>query len=63
MMKAHIKDLMARLAKSEEDKQKIAEEAYRRAMEIKLEANTKLEDAHQSQVKQASLIDRLKVGK
>ena len=29
MMKIHIKELMAKLAKAEEDKQKIADEAYR----------------------------------
>jgi hypothetical protein len=29
MMKVHIKELMEKLAKSEEDKQKIADEAYR----------------------------------
>jgi hypothetical protein len=29
MMKAHIKELMSKLAKAEEDKQKIADEAYR----------------------------------
>ena len=29
MMKVHIKELMSKLAKAEEDKQKIADEAYR----------------------------------
>ena len=58
-----IKDLMAQLAKSEEDKEKIAQEAYRKAMEIKREADLKLGDAHASQMKQVSLIERLKVRK
>ena len=54
---------MAQLAKSEEDKEKIAQEAYRKAMEIKREADLKLGDAHASQMKQVSLIERLKVRK
>ena len=49
------------MGKSEEDKEKIAEEAYRKAMEIKTEADRKIVDAHSSQMKQVSLIERLKV--
>ena len=53
---------MERLGKAEEEKEKIAQEAYKKAMEIKIEADRKLEDAHASQMKQVSLIERLKVG-
>ena len=62
ILKAHIKDLLERLGKAEEEKEKIAQEAYKKAMEIKIEADRKLEDAHASQMKQVSLIERLKVG-
>lgn len=55
-----IKELLAQLAKAEEDKENIAKEAYRRAMEIKSEADKRLEDAHICQMKQASLIERFK---
>ena len=61
ILKSHIKELVAQLGKSEEDKEKIAEEAYRKAMEIKTEADRKIVDAHSSQMKQVSLIERLKV--
>lgn len=61
MMKAHIKELMAQLAKAEEDKEKIAEVAYQKAMDIKAEADRRLNSAHLSQMKQANLIERLKV--
>ena len=62
MLKRHIRELYARLSKSEGDKQKIADEAYLRAVDIKKECDRKLEDARVAQGKQASLIDRLKVG-
>ncbi len=62
-MKAHIRELMSQLAKSEEDKQKIAEEAYLKAMEIQTEAKKELASAHKCQSQQTSLIDRLKVRK
>lgn len=55
-----IKELLTQLAKAEEDKENIAKEAYRRAMEIKREADKRLEDAHVCQMKQASLIERFK---
>jgi hypothetical protein len=61
LLKAHIRDLLAQLAKAELDKESIAKEAYNKAMEIKQEADQRLEDAHECQVKQASLIERLKV--
>ena len=61
IMKSHIKDLIAQLSKAEDDKEKIAKEAYCKAMEIKREADKRLEDAHACQIKQASLIERLKV--
>ena len=60
-MKSHIKELIAQLSKAEEDKEKIAKEAYNKAMEIKREADKRLEDAHACQMKQANLIERLKV--
>ena len=62
MLKRHIRELYARLSKSESDKQKIADEAYLRAVDIKNECDRKLEDARVAQGKQASLIERLKVG-
>ena len=61
-MKSHIKELIAQLSKAEDDKEKIAKEAYNKAMEIKREADKRLEDAHACQMKQANLIERLKVG-
>ena len=61
IMKSHIKELVAQLSKAEDDKEKIAKEAYCKAMEIKREADKRLEDAHACQMKQASLIERLKV--
>ena len=61
-MKSHIKELIAQLSKAEDDKEKIAKEAYKKAMEIKREADKRLEDAHACQLKQANLIERLKVG-
>ena len=60
-MKSHIKELIAQLSKAEDDKEKIAKEAYNKAMEIKREADKRLEDAHACQMKQANLIERLKV--
>ena len=60
LLKAHIKDLVAQLSKAEEDKEKIAQEAYKKAMEIKAEADRRLSDAYQCQSKQTSLIERLK---
>ena len=60
-MKSHIKELIAQLSKAEDDKEKIAKEAYNKAMEIKREADKRLEDAHACQLKQANLIERLKV--
>ena len=63
MLKRHIRELYARLSKSESDKQKIADEAYLRAVDIKKECDRKLEDATVAQGKQASLIERLKVGR
>ena len=62
IMKSHIKELIAQLSKAEDDKEKIAKEAYSKAMEIKREADKRLEDAHACQMKQANLIERLKVG-
>ena len=62
IMKSHIKELIAQLSKAEDDKEKIAKEAYNKAMEIKREADKRLEDAHACQMKQANLIERLKVG-
>ena len=61
IMKSHIKELIAQLSKAEDDKEKIAKEAYNKAMEIKREADKRLEDAHACQMKQANLIERLKV--
>ena len=61
IMKTHIKDLVSQLATAEEDKEKIAQEAFNKAMEIKKEADKRLEDAHVCQMKQANLIERLKV--
>ena len=62
IMKSHIKELIAQLSQAEDDKEKIAKEAYNKAMEIKREADKRLEDAHACQMKQANLIERLKVG-
>lgn len=59
-MKGHIKELLAQLALAEEEKEKIAKEAFNKAMEIKQEADKRLEDAHVCQMKQANLIERLK---
>ena len=61
IMKSHIKELIAQLSKAEDDKENIAKEAYNKAMEIKREADKRLEDAHACQMKQANLIERLKV--
>ena len=63
MLKRHIRELYARLSKSESDKQKIADEAYLRAVDIQKECDRKLEDARVAQGKQASLIERLKGGR
>ena len=60
-MKSHIKELIAQLSKAEDDKENIAKEAYNKAMEIKRDADKRLEDAHACQMKQANLIERLKV--
>lgn len=48
------------MALAEEEKEKIAKEAFNKAMEIKQEADKRLEDAHVCQMKQANLIERLK---
>ena len=60
LIKTHVKDLVAQLSKAEEEKEKIAQEAYKKAMEIKAEADRRLQDAYQCQSKQTSLIERLK---
>ena len=62
MLKRHIKELYARLSKAEGDKQKIADEAFLRAVDIKRDCDRKLEEAKAAQGKQACLIERLKVG-
>ena len=58
-VKAHMRELIAQLATAEEDKEKIAQEAYLKAMDIKNEADKRLDDARACQTKQASLIERL----
>ena len=63
MLKRHVRELYARLSKSESDKQKIADEAYLRAVDITKECDRKLDEAKVAQGKQASLIERLKVGR
>ncbi|XP_059085482.1 rootletin-like isoform X2 [Tigriopus californicus] len=60
MMKKHIGELYARLAKSDSDKQKIADEAYRRAQAIKRDCDHQLEDARMSQLRQADLVEKLR---
>ena len=60
LLKTHVKDLVAQLSQAEEEKEKIAQEAYKKAMEIKAEADRRLQDAYQCQNKQTSLIERLK---
>ena len=52
--------MVAQLSKAEEDKEKIAEEAYKKAMAIKEEAERRLHDAYECQTKQTHLIERLK---
>ncbi len=62
VMRSHIKELYGRLSVAEGEKQKIADEAYRRALDIKNDYELQLEDARASQGKQAGLVERLKVG-
>ena len=52
--------LEGQLSKAEMDKQKIADEAYRRFTVMKTELEARLEDARDSQVKQVDLVERLK---
>lgn len=61
VLKKHIRELYAQISKAESDKQKIADEAYHRAMKIKRDGEDKLEDAKVAQDHQASLIERLRV--
>ena len=58
---SNCQDLHSQLSKSESDKQKIADEAFRRAQIIQQQCNAKLEDAMVSQAKQADLVERLQV--
>jgi len=61
LLKKHIKELYSQLAKSEGDKQKIADQAYRRAMDIKAELEAQLDDAKVAQEHQVNLVQRLRV--
>lgn len=61
MLKRHIKELYEKLHRAEVDKHKIADQALFRVKNMAKEYEAQIEDARLSQMKQAELVDKLRV--